>query len=131
MPKPTPEQLVTGLAQVRAQIEQLETLKADYEARLIALGPGDYTDGERTAKVIIPAPGQPKFALKAADEKKVRVLIDDDSTFKKLFTRKVSYDPRKAFADVAGALLPRGILAKVKALTEKPASAQSPYVKLV
>jgi len=126
--KPTPEQLVTGLAQVRAQIAQLEALDKDYVQQLVACGAGDYTDGERTAKVIVPAAGAPKYDLKAADTDAVRELCGDN--FGKLFLRSVTFAPIKEFGAVAGALLQRGALKKVLALTEKPARAASPYVKL-
>lgn len=115
---------------VKALVSEGSLLKSEIKAKserlkqitdqLVELEAGDYT-GEHgeICKVIQPGPG---IKPNAADCEAARELCGDEA-FKKLFDREVSYSPKKAFRDLAAALLTPAKAAKVIALCEKVSTA--------
>ncbi len=117
--------LVARRAFLKAEIACLEAEVESINVRLVACGPGEYASpANDRVKVISPRP-----SLQAPKEKKVvdeiRVIIDDEKAFRKLFVYSEAYKLIKDFRAVSAALLTPARLAKVLALLEKPGT---PYV---
>lgn len=102
--------------------ERQETLKK-IKAKLIELGAGDHKGVCGKASVIEPGPSikATEVAMEYANGKL------DKTQFAKLFERKLTFAPVKAFRDVARALLKPAQAEKLITTFEAPSTA---YVKL-
>jgi hypothetical protein len=98
-----------------AELKQLEE-------KILALGPGRYTDGEKIAQVIGAVPGSigpESYALQSKDdEDRAREICGEE--FKKLFDRTVFYRPCAGFAEVAPKILTRAKARDVADLCRVP-----------
>lgn len=115
---------------VKALVSEGSLLKSEIKAKgerlkeitdqLVALGAGSY-EGEKGEKVVVIQPGA-GIKPDAADCEAAREICGNE-VFNKLFDREVRYTPKKAFRDLAAALLTPGKATKLIALCEKVSAA--------
>jgi len=107
--------LVDEAYEVNAAILAKQTRLNEICDSLIKLGKGNYvgTNPAQVAKVIVPSAPEPGYKLEADNEARAREIAGDQ--FAEVFTRKVTFAPCKAFAEICKKLLTP---AKAKKLTE-------------
>ena len=122
--------LVDRRAELKAQVVGLEKEIKAVEEKILAAGPGDYR-GSGTARALVISPAPSVQMPKGKDENKsavgkIREIIGEEETFKKLFWFVGGYVLTKDFRTKAAVLLTPARLKNVLAILETPGK---PYVK--
>ena len=128
MTKPTLEKFISRLAFLREQIEA-QSVEFDTLAKQVcALGKGDYTGTKgETVKVIEVSEGKPSYKLPSDNLDEVRHIAGEN--FAKLFEKRTTFEPCKAFGDVVVKILSKPLASKILAIVEKPGKAKFAYLK--
>jgi len=110
--------LIEEGCRLKAQIESDSARLKEIGEMLLEVLPAGPHHGESNSMLIV----EPSPAVKPGEKdiEPVRLVLEDDDVFKKLFDRVVSYKPVKGFRDKLAVLVDKRKQKRILALVEKP-----------